>query len=90
MNSVDRPDRNSQNSIPRAVFIAASTIWIVTIHADGFGYAVFHGARTREALTKVLEKIRKSGNAVRIELETRSCSPTPMTIEDLVALGVLS
>jgi hypothetical protein len=79
----------ARNEAPRIKFHGRTELWIVTHTADASSWAVWRGERTTRALQRELDRERRAGRRALIELETAHCSPTEMSLGELVALGIV-
>jgi hypothetical protein len=75
---------------PRIAIDGPTTIWIVMDHPKGISYAPYRGERSVEGLTAMIRRMRRAGYSVHVALETSSCAPVAMELDELVALAVLS
>jgi hypothetical protein len=68
----------------------AVTIWIVSHEEFASSWRVYRGLRTTRDIERELAREGRAGRRAHVEIETLSCSPVEMSVEDLCALAVLS
>jgi hypothetical protein len=65
------------------------TIWIARSDGPVRSYSVWRGPRTVGALSELLAKLDACGFPASLEVESLACGPVPMTLPDLVDLGLV-
>jgi hypothetical protein len=74
---------------PAVAFAGRFTIWICTVEEFASSWRCWRGPRTAAALERELQRERRAGRRAHLEVEATACSPVALTVDELVALGIV-